>query len=135
MSRENQIRYAVDQLIGSGNLDIIEDVFSVNYLAHADNKEFRGHDFIKKFSKQLRSAIPDISVVSVEVFIENDKVISWQRTLQGTHNANMMGIPPSGKKIKWNEMVISRFEENKITEEWIVSELVGQLLLKQSIKK
>ena len=47
----------------------------------------------------------------------------------------MMGIPPSKKKIKWNEMVVSRFEGDKIAEEWVVSELAGQLLLKQPIKK
>ena len=43
----------------------------------------------------------------------------------------MMGIPPSNKTVKWNEMVVSRFEGDKIAEEWIVSELMGQLLLKQ----
>ncbi len=34
------------------------------------------------------------------------------------------------KKLKWNEMVVSRFEGDKIAEEWVVSELAGQLLLK-----
>jgi predicted ester cyclase len=43
----------------------------------------------------------------------------------------MMGIPPSDKKIKWIEMVVTRFEGDRIAEEWVVSELAGQLLLKQ----
>jgi hypothetical protein len=34
--------------------------------------------------------------------------------------------------IIWEEMVVSRFEEHRIREEWIVSDLVGQLLLKNS---
>jgi hypothetical protein len=32
-------------------------------------------------------------------------------------------------------MVVSRFEGDKIAEEWIVSELMGQLLLKQAKNK
>jgi len=51
---------------------------------------------------------------------------------EGLH---MMGIPASEKKIKWKEMVVSRFEGDKIAEEWVVSELAGQLLLKQPKKK
>ncbi len=54
--------------------------------------------------------------------------------MQGTHLKNLMGIPPSGKKITWNEMVVSRFEKGKIVKEWVVSELSGKLLLNQPLK-
>ena len=68
--------------------------------------------------------------MKVEFLINAGNTIAWQRTLHGTHKANMMGIPSSEKKIIWNEMVVSRFEGDKIAEEWVVSELAGQLLLK-----
>jgi predicted ester cyclase len=42
----------------------------------------------------------------------------------------MMGIPPSGKKVKWIEMVVTRFKDKKIAEKWVVSELAGELALK-----
>jgi predicted ester cyclase len=65
-------------------------------------------------------------------FMETSDTISWQRTLIGTHKNSLMGIPASLKKVQWNEMVISKFKDNKITEEWVVSELAGVLLLNQS---
>ncbi len=37
--------------------------------------------------------------------------------------------------IKWTDMVVSRFENDKIAEEWVVSELMGELLLKTPAKK
>ena len=58
--------------------------------------------------------------------VSGDMVV-WQRTLRGTHKGSMRGIPPSGKRVKWNEMVVSRFENGKIAEEWVVSELAGKL--------
>ena len=135
MNKEKQIKYAADQLIGQGNLEVVDTVFTDDYLAHAEDKAYKGHEFIKRFSGQIRSAIPDLHVLKVEILVEEGNTIAWQRTLGGTHQANMMGIPPSKKKIKWNEMVVSRFEGDKIAEEWVVSELAGQLLLKQPIKK
>ena len=130
MKKSEQIKYAAEQVIGQGNFDILDSIFSVDYIAHAENKEHVGIGFLKRFSKLLHTAIPDIKVLKVEILAEENETVTWQRTLSGTHKKNMMGIPPSNKVVKWNEMVVSRFEENKIAEEWLVSELAGQLMLK-----
>ena len=128
-NKEEQIKRAMDQLVGQGNLDVVEEIFSAGYTAHAGDKDYNGHKFLKRFAKQLRLAIPDIQILKIEFLAQEDQTITWQRTLSGTHKANMMGIPPSEKKVKWSDMVVTRFEGGKITEEWVVSELAGQLLL------
>lgn len=135
MKKRELIQYAVEQLIEKNNLDAVEKSFAKNYVAYAENKVYKGHNFIKRFSKILRTSIPDLSVVKLNFFVEDTHAISWQRSMQGTHTKNMMGIPASNKIVQWNEMVISRFEGDKIAEEWIVSELMGQLLLKQQLSK
>ena len=48
---------------------------------------------------------------------------------------SIRAIPASLKKVRWNEIVVTRFEGAFIAEEWIVSSLAFQLLLKQNIKK
>lgn len=121
MNKGEQIKYAVEQLIGQGNIDIVDVIFGSDYIAHTENKEHKGQKFIKRFSKLLQTSIPDICVLKVEILVEGNTTISWQRTLQGTHKENMMGIPASNKKVKWNEMIVSRFEGDKIAEELIVS--------------
>jgi predicted ester cyclase len=131
MNKEQLVRISNSQLIDQGNLDAADNFFSGNYIAHAEDKIYKGHEFIKRFTKQIRTALPDISVRKVEFFVNAENILAWQRTLSGTHKKDMMGIPASEKKIIWNEMVISRFEGDKIAEEWVVSELAGQLLLKQ----
>lgn len=130
MTKAEQLKTASQQLIGEGNLEVIATYFTEGYLAHAENKEYSGLDFIKRFSKTLQTSLPDIKVLNVEILVEQGDTISWLRTLQGTHKKNMMGIPASNKKITWNEMVVSRFEGDKIAEEWLVSELAGKLMLK-----
>jgi len=129
-NNEERIRYAADELIGKGNLDIVDTIFATDYVAHAGGKEYSGHSFIKRFVKELRTAIPDIRVVEVKYLAQDVNTIIWQRTLSGTHKVNMRGILPSGEKVKWVDMVVTRLKNEKIAEEWIVSELMGELLLK-----
>lgn len=127
----NQIKLIVDQLIVNGNYDILESVYSTDYVAHAGEKSYRGHKFIKQFTKQVRKAIPDIKIEKIEVLLQTESVLTWQRTFSGTHKADLMKIPASNKKVKWYEMVVSRFGDGKITEEWVASDLAFQLMLKQ----
>ncbi len=129
-SKEEKIRHAIAALVEKGNLGIVEETFAADYVAHAGEKEYRGHAFIKRFAKQLRTAIPDMRVVEVKFLAQDGNTIVWQRTFRGTHKVKMQGIPPSGKKVKWVEMVVTRFHKEKIAEEWVVSELMGELLLR-----
>lgn len=132
MSKDKKelIRHAFEELIGRGNLAIIEETFATDYIAHAGEKKYGGHAFIKRFVNQLRNAIPDILVVEVNFLAQDTNTIVWQRTLRGTHKVEMKGIPASGKKVQWIDMLVTRFDKDKIAEDWVVSELMGELLLK-----
>ena len=130
MNNEERIKFANDELFGQGNSDVIDEIFATDYVVHAGGKDYKGHEFIKRFVSQLRSAIPDIRVLKVEILVQAGETIVWQRTFSGTHKANMMGIPPTGQKAEWRDMVISRFDGERIAEEWAVSELAGELLSK-----
>lgn len=132
-SNVERIKFANDELFGKGNLDAVDEIFAPDYIVHAGNKDYKGHEIIKKFVEQIRSAIPDICVGKVSLLSQADDMITWQRTFSGKHVENMMGIPPTGKEVQWQDMVVTRFEEGKIAEEWTVSELAGQLLLKSPL--
>ncbi len=135
MNREERIKLACEHLIGQGDLDVVDELFSTDYIAHAGDKHYEGHRFIERFTRQLRSAIPDLHVLKVEFLVQAGDTIAWQRTLGGTHEADMMGIPPTGQKVEWRDMIVTRFEGEKIAEEWVVSELAGQLLLNFPVPK
>ena len=133
MNKEEKIKIANKELIELGNIDVIAETFTTDYVAHNSRKDYEGHSFIKRWSKQLRIAIPDIRVVKVEFHIQTNDTIVWQRTLKGKHTAKIWGIIPSGRPVIWNEMIVSRFDSEKIAEEWVVTELAGELLSKTPI--
>ena len=127
-SNEERIRFANDEIVAKGNMDAVEGIFASDYVAHAGGKDHKGTEFVKRFIGQLRTALPDFRVVDVEIHMQTGQTVAWERTLSGTHEANMMGIPPTGQKVEWRDMLVTRFEGEKIAEEWVVSDLAGQLL-------
>ncbi len=129
-NKEVIIKYAIGEIIEKGNLRIVDETFATDYVVHAGDKEYSGHSFIKRFVNQLRTAILDLRVVEVKFLAQDADTIVWQRTLEGTYKVEMQGIPPSGKNLKWVEMVVSRFENEIIAEEWVVSELMGELVIR-----
>jgi len=135
MNKEKQIEYVTKQLFEQGNVEIIDAVFVESYIAHDGVKKHAGQKFVRQFIGKLRLAIPDIKIVKIEVLSKTENTITWQRTFSGTHKAEMQGIPASMKKLKWNEIVVTRFEGEKIAEDWVVSDLAFQLMIKQTKKK
>ncbi len=131
-SKEKQIKNAFEELVGKGNLDIMEDAIAEEYIVHAGENEYSVHSSIKEFVVQLRTAFPDLRVADVKFLAQDADTVIWQRTLEGTHEALIQGIPPSGKKVKWVEMAVTRVQNEKIVEEWVVSEFMGELLLRGS---
>lgn len=128
---EDRLRFANEELLGKGNLDLIEQQFSSDDMAHSGSRTHRGRRFVRRFVGLVRTALPDVRVLSVEILARSGSTITWQRSLRGTHRADMLGIPASGKRLTWHELLVSRFEGGKIAEEWLVSDLAGELFAKQ----
>lgn len=134
MDLEKQLKFISEQLFVQGNVDLVDSVFDVGYIAHDGDKTHKGQAFVKQFIKKLRLAIPDIEIVKIDFLSKSGNTITWQRTFSGTHKENMQGIPASNKKVKWNEIVVTRFIGKKIAEDWLVSNLAFQLMIQQAKK-
>ena len=129
-SYADRIRFANEEILGNGALDEVDNVFATDYVVHAGGKDYRGPQFVKRFVRQLRAAITDLRVVQVEILSQARGTLAWQRTLRGAHQSALRGIPPSGKKVEWRDLLVTRFDGEKIVEEWAVSELAAELMSK-----
>jgi predicted ester cyclase len=48
---------------------------------------------------------------------EGNKVV-WRYTVRGTHQGEFMGIAPTGKSITLTGILVSRFADDKVVEDW-----------------
>lgn len=129
MNAPEQIRLICEQLFEQGNTDNVDTFFDELYCTHDGDKMYKGKKFVKSFIKKLRHAIRDIKIRKIEILSQSGNTIAWQRSFIGIHKFEMQGIPASDKKIKWNEIVVTRFSNGKIAEEWIVSNLAFNLTM------
>ena len=88
--------------------------------------EATGPALLKEVFGRLHRAFPDLHITVEDLIAEGDKVVA-RDTVTGTHQGEYMGLPPTGKSITYNEIVICRFADGRIAETWGVVDVLSQL--------
>ena len=108
-----------------GNVDVIDEVFALNYVAHYPGVEpMEGSDLAKKVVGSFIDAFPDIKFTIEDQVAEGDKVVTrW--SAKGTHKGEFRGFPqkthavaPTGRVVNFSATDIYRIVDGKIAEEW-----------------
>lgn len=134
-SLADKIKAANEALIVGGDLDAVEKYFTSDYIAHITDRNIKGgYSTIKDIIGKLRRSFPDIQV-EIEILLEGESRISWQRTMRGTLKHAYQGFPASGARVVWRDMVTSQFRDGLIAEEWVLTDLAERLLLSRKAKK
>jgi predicted ester cyclase len=127
-SLASKIQAANTALIADGDLDAIGDYFAPGYVAHGTDSDMKGgHNAVRDFLGVLRRAFPDLNV-EVEILVEGEDRVAWQRTLRGIQQGDYKGFPATGRLIVWRDMVTSRFRDGLIAEDWVITDLAERLL-------
>jgi ubiquinone/menaquinone biosynthesis C-methylase UbiE/predicted ester cyclase len=113
-------RHALEQVCSGRDLDGIPRDYHPDFVDHVNRFTYRGHDGARQSVALYLALFPDLSFEVEDQVTEGDKVASrW--TLRGTHK---------GRPVELGGIVISRFEDGRIIEDWAASdtlELVRQL--------
>jgi predicted ester cyclase len=71
------------------------------------------------FRRQVNAAIPDEHIFISAVRFERDDIIEADLDISATHTGKeFMGIPPAGRKIRFNVGARGRFVDGKLAERW-----------------
>jgi steroid delta-isomerase-like uncharacterized protein len=110
-----------------GNLGVIDELVASNYVGHDPAQpEMQGPEGIKEFVTSYLAGFPDGKITIDEQLAEGDLVASrW--TGRGTHQGELMGIPPTGKQVTVSGITISRVKNGKVVEEWSNWDTLGML--------
>ncbi|HLK58248.1 MAG TPA: ester cyclase [Chthonomonadaceae bacterium] len=85
-----------------------------------------GFDGTVQTYTMIRASLPDLTFTPdmENVLAAADKVVV-RGTVSGTHTgAPLFGVPPSGKKVEWTGIDISRVTDGKITERWLCADIL-----------
>jgi steroid delta-isomerase-like uncharacterized protein len=107
--------YRLFEELNKGNVAIMDEVFADNFVRHAPDGTTMDKNGYKQLMNTLTDALPDNSSNIDDIVAEGDRA-AFRFTWEGTHKGDLMGIPPTHKKISMKEAYFAHFENGKIVE-------------------
>jgi steroid delta-isomerase-like uncharacterized protein len=129
MSEQNKAlaRRVVEEVWNRGNAAVVDETFAEDYTEHNPRPgQDVGIDGYKAGVAMMRSAFPDLHLDLQDVIAEGDRV-AIRYTLHGTHEGELMGLPPSGNSVSSDGMVFARVQDDRIVERWGVQDMLTLL--------
>jgi len=120
------VRHFWDGVFNQKNLAVIDEVCAANCVLYDPSGPIQGREALKQFIGSYLGAFPDFHVTIEDIIAEGDKVVVRQTTT-ATHQGELMGIPPTGKRVKISGIHITHVADGKMVEEWANDDVLGLL--------
>jgi steroid delta-isomerase-like uncharacterized protein len=105
-----------DDVFNKGDLKTVDQIFASDYVGHSSanlNRPIKGPAGIKRFVTMYRKAFPDIRFTFDDIVSRGDKiVVRW--TTEGTHQGELFGIAPTGKRMSVTGIGIAQIVNGRI---------------------
>jgi len=105
------------------NLHIVDELVAVDYIDH--NPPIPdlapGREGVKQANALLLTAFPDATHTIEDQIAEGDKVVT-RMTVRGTFVGEYLGIPPNGKQITAEGIMIHRIAGGQLVEHWAMAD-------------
>jgi steroid delta-isomerase-like uncharacterized protein len=112
-------------LLDTRDPDVADSFFAEDFVSHNNPPGFPpGVDGVKQFFSMFRDAFPDVTVVIDELVADGDRV-AVATTFTGTHEGELMGIAPTGKRVSVTGMDMVRVAGGRIVEHRGLTDIVG----------
>jgi steroid delta-isomerase-like uncharacterized protein len=114
------VRRYVEQVLNEQRLDLAEEFLAENIELHGSGIP-PGMEVVEQWLAAFATAFPDGYTIIEDMVAEDDQVVA-RTVFNGTHKAEMQGIPATGKAISMPGITIFRLDNGKIAEGWLVND-------------
>lgn len=132
MSAANNIalvRHFVEEAQTRHNLAAVDEYMSLDFVDHSVPPGLPAdREGVKLQFSMFFKALPDLHAIIHDQVADENKVVT-RKTLRGTHQGELLGIPPSGKSVDIEVIDILAVKDGKITDHWNLVDQLG--LMKQ----
>jgi steroid delta-isomerase-like uncharacterized protein len=103
---------------------VTDDYIEHQQLPGAEGRQ--GIEIAKAFLCMMRVAFPDSRFDLEDLVAEGDKVVA-RVSVSGTQRGPMLGLAPTGKRVRTTGIEVFRFEDGKMAEHWATFDALGML--------
>ena len=130
MNNEELVRAFLDEAITGHDLKAFDRFCHPGYRWHPSSEEQTGTfelDAFKGACGVLFDAFPDLEVHILDLVGNADR-LAVRVCETGTHLGCYMGLPPTGKRVRWDTLIVYRVDGGLLVEEWSVGDYLSLLL-------
>ena len=111
-----------------GNIGLVDELLAPDYVNHSPGMPDQptGPEGVKAVVAMFRSGMPDLRVVIDDMIAEDDKV-AVRYTIEGTHEGDLFGIPPTGRRVSIESFTVERVSDGKIREHWRITDSLNMM--------
>jgi steroid delta-isomerase-like uncharacterized protein len=126
------VRRIPEQIFSRGDLAVADEVLAEEYVEHAlfGTRPVpgvpAGREGFKQLVAKLRAAFPDLRY-TVEEMVAEGEMVAARVTARGTHQGELMGIPPTGRQVVVTGIHLCRIADGKLVEHWANQDDLGLL--------
>ncbi|HEY7122375.1 MAG TPA: ester cyclase [Ktedonobacterales bacterium] len=122
------VRRIWEEVFNRRNLALADELLTPDSINHETppGVTAEGPESLKQIVTMLKAAFPDFRMTVEDMIAEGDQVVS-RTTLSGTHQGTFMGIPPTGKRFRQQQIHVVRVSDGKAAEHWAVRDDVGMM--------
>ena len=108
------------------NEELIEKVFAQSWVDGnpAFANQPRGIEGARYFVNAYRNVFPDIQFELTHI-VADERYVTFRFVAEATHGGEFLGIPPTGKRVKFSGIVIHRVENGRFAQSWNEIDLLG----------
>ena len=114
------VRRYFEQVLNEQRHDLVEEFLTENIELHGSGLP-PGLEVVKQWFATFAAAFPDGYTTIEDMVAEGDRVVA-RAAFNGTHRAEVQGIPATGKTVNMPGIAIFRLDNGKIAEGWLVND-------------
>jgi steroid delta-isomerase-like uncharacterized protein len=109
----------IDEILNKENTKEINSLVTPDFTYHARGEDIKGVEEFEKWIESDRGVSSDVRFTLIDSIAEYGKVAAaW--IVEGTHDKEYHGIPPTHKKFETVGISVFHFDDGKIQEVWVV---------------
>jgi predicted ester cyclase len=121
------MRRMIEEIWNQGNLATADELFAPDHTSPSAPGLPPGPESVKMLATMFRAAMPDYHM-DIDMIVADESQVAARFTQSGTHTgAELMGMPPSGRKATWTEIGVLRILNGKIVQSWYEVDMLSMI--------
>jgi steroid delta-isomerase-like uncharacterized protein len=122
---KRQVRLFYDEVWNRTDLAVMPDLLAPDVTFRGSlGAVRRGLAQVADYVREVTAALGDYRCDVEELVAEDDRVVA-RMTFSGVHRGELLGVPPTGRRVRWAGAAFFTFTDDRVADLWVLGDLDG----------